>query len=194
MTKRILSMLLAIVMVVGLLPAASLTASAAGEAYNGTPVTPTKIEESNYQILGLTEANWSTYRGYYAIRNASELYGFAALVNGGDRNINGVLLQDIVVNTTISASGATYSWTPIGASLDTSFLGIFDGAGHSISGIYYKNTDATPVGLFGSIGKYAQTSGATVKNLTLKNSYIHGKSYVGGIVGCLRGDNATVAH
>ncbi len=98
----------------------ALTASA---AYNGTPVTPTKIDESNYQLLGLTEENWSSYSGYYAIRNASELYGFAALVNGGDRSINGVLLQDIVVNTSVSASGAAYSWIPIGATEETQVWG-----------------------------------------------------------------------
>ena len=170
------------------------SALAASAAYNGTPVTPTKIDESNYQLLGLTEENWSDYNGYYAIRNASELYGFAALVNGGDRSINGVLLQDIVVNTSVSASGAAYSWIPIGATRETAFLGTFDGAGHSISGIYYKNADATHVGLFGNIGEYNEYTYATVKNLTLKNSYIYGKQYVGGIVGCLWGNNATVAN
>ena len=170
------------------------SALAASAAYNGTPVTPTKIDESNYQLLGLTEENWSDYSGYYAIRNASELYGFAALVNGGNRSVNGVLLQDIVVNTTVSASGAVYSWIPIGATRETAFLGTFDGAGHSISGIYYKNADATHVGLFGNIGEYNEYTYATVKNLTLKNSYIYGKQYVGGIVGCLWGNNATVAN
>ena len=100
--------------------ASTLRASA---AYNGTPVTPTKIDESNYQQLGLTEENWSTYNGYYAIRNASELYGFADLVNGGNRSVNGVLLQDIVVNTSVSASGAAYSWIPIGATEETQVWG-----------------------------------------------------------------------
>ncbi|MBQ6864155.1 MAG: hypothetical protein IJO14_07955, partial [Clostridia bacterium] len=192
--KKVLSIMLALFMVVTMLPLSVLPASAASASYNGTPVTPLKIDESNYAMLGLTEESWSDYSGYYAIRNASELYGFAALVNGGDRSINGVLLQDIVVNTSVSASGAVYSWTPIGATRETAFLGTFDGAGHSISGIYYKDISAEYVGLFGNIGEYFNWSGANVKNLTLKNSYINGKHYVGGIVGSFWGYNASVSN
>ena len=111
--KRILSLVLAFVMVVGLLPMSSFTAFAAATptAYDGVPVTPTKITSSNYHKFGLTDSNWSSYNGWYGIRDAKELYGFAALVNNNvDRYAKGVLLQDIVVNKTVSASGAAYAW------------------------------------------------------------------------------------
>ena len=49
-TNRILSLVLALVMVVCMLPMNMLTVSAATttEAYDGIPVTPTKITSSNY--------------------------------------------------------------------------------------------------------------------------------------------------
>ena len=47
--------------------------------YDGVPVTPEQITSANYKLFGLTDDNWSQYNGYYAIRDAKELYGFAAL-------------------------------------------------------------------------------------------------------------------
>ena len=154
-------------------------AYAAPEPYDGVPVTPQKITSSNYRTFGLTESNWEQYNGYYAIRNAKELYGFAEIIN--DYNLakytKAVLLSDIVVNETVSESGATYSWTPIGG--DVYFSGEFDGNGHSISGLYCNTPDESNVGLFGHTGV------AIIRNVTLENSYLCGNTIVGGIVGRL---------
>lgn len=178
--KKALSILLcvciALTVLLALMPAAS---AATPEPYNGKPVTPTQINESNYKLLGLTDDNWSAYNGYYAIRNASELYGFNKLCDMRYCNYNAVLLQDIVVNETVSASGATYSWTPISQNYTyaLSYYGTFDGNGHSISGLYYSNASKTYVGFIGIM-----RAGA-VKNLTIKNSYFNGANRVGGILG-----------
>ena len=73
------------------------------EPYDGVPVAPKKISSSNYRSYGLTDENWKQYNGYYAIRNAKELYGFAALTRAMYQpNHNAVLLADIVINTTVS--------------------------------------------------------------------------------------------
>lgn len=196
-SKQILSVLLCLAMLMSYVPAFSLTAHAATtNAYDGTPVTPTQITSDNYATFGLTADNWSSYDGYYGIRTAAELYGFANLVNSSKNSFCAyecaVLLADIVVNSgTVteagSSSGTTYDWTPIGlGTYDTSniygapyFAGTFDGNGHTISGLYCNTTDSK-VGLFGSTG---YSKGATIKNVIIANSYFGGSSYVGGIVG-----------
>ena len=80
------------------------------------------------------------------------------------------------------------SWEPIGRT-GNDFLGVFDGQGHTISGLYI-NTDSELTesyndrnyGLFGTVA-------GVVKNLTVTESWIHvtGKSatgaYVGGVAG-----------
>ena len=196
-SKQILSILLCLAMLMSYVPAFSLTAHAATtNAYDGTPVTPTQITESNYAAFGLTADNWSGYSGYYGIRTAAELYGFANLVNSSKNRYCSyecaVLLADIVVNSgTVteagSSSGTTYDWIPIGLGTYNSsniygapyFTGTFDGNGHTISGLYCNTTDSK-VGLFSYTG---YSEGATIKNVIIANSYFGGSSYVGGIVG-----------
>lgn len=184
---KIMSWILVVLVVMGTLPVVGTTTTAASTlAYNGTPVTPTKITSSNYAAFGLTESNWSDYNGWYGIRCAEEMYGFAALVNNGQQNANGVLLQDVALNdgtvtSAGSSSGTTYNWSPIGGSTkgsDQCFSGNFDGNGCTISGLYCNKLDTGIVGLFGAIGSYVN-----IKNIVLSNSYICGDSYVGGIVG-----------
>ncbi|MBQ4600047.1 MAG: hypothetical protein IJB17_00235, partial [Oscillospiraceae bacterium] len=179
-TRRILSVLIVLTMVFAFLTVMPIGVSAATpEPYNGTPVKPIQINSNNYKTLGLTDANWSQWNGYYAIRNASELYGWAAIANVKYGNASAVLLQDIVVNETVSASGANYSWTPIcrNYSFAAGYSGTFDGNGHFISGLYYKNTSESFIGFIGN------TSKGTIKNLTIKNSYFHGAGSVGSIAG-----------
>lgn len=59
------------------------------------------------------------------------------------------------------------------------FKGIYDGAGHSISGLSFKNsTVGAPAGLFSVL------NGATVKNLTLEGiSFISDQMFLGAIAG-----------
>ncbi|MBR3896452.1 MAG: hypothetical protein IKJ42_05470 [Bacteroidaceae bacterium] len=65
-------------------------------------------------------------------------------------------------------------WTPIGAGDNTSFNGIFDGGGFTISGLYIPSGS-----LFANI--------PTLKNLTLKDSYIGSGAFAGNsgtIINC----------
>ncbi|MBQ8237468.1 MAG: hypothetical protein IJZ39_04915 [Oscillospiraceae bacterium] len=116
---------------------------------------------------------------YYEISTADELYAFAAAVNGGDNAINGELTANIVVNEgtmTAETTGAR-AWTPIGN--DTyAYLGTFDGGGHTISGLYFNDSTAYYVGLFGCL-----ESGSTVKNVRITDSYICATYAVGGVAG-----------
>jgi hypothetical protein len=137
---------------------------------------------------------------FYEIGNAGQLYWFAALVNGGNETVNAVLTADITVNADdlglipVSANGtvtetgiARRAWTPIG---NTShyFRGVFDGNGHSISGLYFNDVTQSNVGLIGCGGSSAGT--CEIRNLTVKRSFFMGKNSVGAIAGYL--DQATV--
>ena len=128
----------------------------------------------------------------YEISNAGQLYWFAAVVNGGYGDVgqktwaNAVLTENITINTGVlkadgSLNTGTFTeWTPIGnrsADQYRSFSGTFDGNGHSISGIYINGTSDYQ-GLFGEVGLFG-----TVKNVTVSDSYIKGRQYVGGVVG-----------
>ena len=134
----------------------------------------------------------------YEISNAGQLYWFAALVNGKltdgtsqDRGANAKLLADIVVNKNVlNENGelnhtAFTSWTPIGyfySHNNAGYYGTFDGNGHTISGLYYNNSNGTHVGLFGLTGC------STLKNIGVVDSYFNGKNAVGGISGSSSGD------
>lgn len=78
-----------------------------------------------------------------------------------------------------------YAWTPIGSYW--SFNGHFDGQGHTISGMYIYNTEIKDTGspALGNLGLFGDISQAEIRNVTVKDSYIHTEGAlerVGGIV------------
>jgi len=127
-----------------------------------------------YEPLGTPDED-----GWYEIKNAGQLYSFAALVIGGtNRSAKGRLANDIVINDgTFDANGnftakdasttsTPRSWVPMGYEIkNISFTGEFDGNGHTISGLYY-NSDRASIGFIG----YAV--GATIQNVGIVNAYI----------------------
>lgn len=141
--------------------------------------------------------------GVYEIGNAGQLFWFASLVNG-DRThadfesqngaANAILVKDIVVNDgdisklASAQSNSLRKWSPIGTS-DNSYTGQFDGQGHTISGIYFSDSTADNVGLFG----YTR-GGADIYNVGIVNSYIEGKNCVGGILGRNNNSGVNVQH
>lgn len=126
--------------------------------------------------------------GCYVISDASDLYGFAAIVNGSDgftqdSDACGKLTKDIVVNENVLTANGTLNvadtadfieWTPI-----MYFKGVFDGQGHTISGLYFNDDDeyADAIGLFGLV------QNAEIKNLGVVGSFFRGNSCLGGVVG-----------
>ncbi|MGN0470156.1 MAG: GLUG motif-containing protein [Acutalibacteraceae bacterium] len=127
--------------------------------------------------------------GVYQISCAAELYWFAQLVNSGTTNANAVLTADIIVNKDVLNdsgelnSGTFTDWTPIGYYNSSSsgyvyYSGTFDGQGHTISGLYFNDTSAFCVGLFGCLG-----SGGEIKNVGVIDSYFRGRYRVGGVCG-----------
>ena len=119
--------------------------------------------------------------GVYKISNAGQLYWFAALVNSGEVDADAALSADITINADMSAEDKL-EWIPIGlytsAREYVSYNGTFDGAGYTIYGLYYDNTnyDGRNAGLFGTID-----AEGTVKDLALADSVINGSTEIGGI-------------
>ncbi len=121
----------------------------------------------------------------YEIGNAGQLYWFADKVNKESYkyvNVNVVLTADIVVNKNVLHDGeltkdvdGLRDWTPI-----QEYGGTFDGAQHTISGIYCDLDTIKEAGIFQNI-----TISATVENVGVLDSYFRLKEGydVGGIVG-----------
>lgn len=90
------------------------------------------------------------------------------------------LTADICINEDVKADTASlYKWTPI-SNYDKRYTGSFDGAGHTVSGLYIVTTNGTKgIGMFGYAG-----TGSMISNLTLADSIINGTAnYTGGIAG-----------
>lgn len=128
-----------------------------------------------------------------SISTAADLQAFAAEVNAGN-SYEGklvVLANDIEM---MDAEGIVATMTPIGTK-DSPFKGTFDGQNHTISDLYitYYDTDEvftqSYVGLFGVIN-----TPAVIKNVTVHNPYMIGKSYVGAIVGMAYTGNIENCH
>ena len=109
----------------------------------------------------------------YQINTAEALAYFAKTVNEG-QPYNGlyiVLKNDLDLNN--------QEWTPIGNSRNP-FKGNFDGNNHTVTGMKISGA-LDYVGLFGACTRYNVYS--AIKNITVKDSVINGKSGVGAIVG-----------
>ena len=144
----------------------ALAASAANEsAWNGTTVEPGKDAS-----------------GVYQIGTAEELAWLAAEINNSSNNsqsYSAVLTADIDLGYR--------PWTPIGCYVDWQnnhpYRGVFDGQGHTVSGLYVTALSNGYAGLFG------YTSGSTtIKNLTVEGeirleAVSTTAKHIGGIVG-----------
>lgn len=82
-----------------------------------------------------------------------------------------------------SYSGTINYWVPIGTTIND-FIGIFDGSGYTVSGMYVDMNDN--IGLFCSID-----SSSEIKNLTVSQSLVRGKEgyTAAGIVGSTLGNS-----
>ncbi|MDR2579256.1 MAG: hypothetical protein LBC70_10710 [Chitinispirillales bacterium] len=103
---------------------------------------------------------------------------------GGDIDLTGT-----------SYVGGNNGWTPIGISaVGSQFTGVFDGAGHTIAGLYINRTGYY-AGLFGYIGTGGEVKnlGMTGVDITVTGASAYG-DYVGGLAGASAGtiDNCYV--
>ena len=124
----------------------------------------------------------------YQIESLENLLWFAEHVNQGNVSACAILMDDITMNTGVLNSYGTLNgedfveWTPIGGHKqqdnEINYSCEFNGNGHTISGLYFKNTNTNNVGLFGKAN-----NGAYIHDLGIRDSYFYGKDHVGGICG-----------
>ena len=170
--------------------------------YNGTEVYD--FNQPVTEPITLT-AKWLTGEGTAAspilISNAEELKIFHDIVNGeNNRQQNlaacATLTADIVLNDGTFAEDGSYTpgpsgihtpteWTPMGVTDSAAYTGAFDGAGHTIQGLY-RSANKSLAGLFGF------TNGATIKNVKV-TGYLRGSegSSIGSIVVYARSTSVT---
>ena len=120
---------------------------------------------------------------YMRVHDVYELQHIAAQMNG--RYMLAGNIDAGVTNTWNRTSNGIEGFHPIGGngSSDAKFMGIFDGVGHTIEGLYIRHIDQNRIGLFGNV------NGAYIENVSLKNSHVTGQDQVGGIVGYALGGN-----
>ena len=142
----------------------------------------TGIQTFNFSVVKPWDGK-GTETDPYQIKTTTDLDKLATFVNSGE-TCDGVYFR-LDADLTYSYEGLAddeSNFTPIGYASHNSdsqgkkFGGIFDGKGHTISGIRIHRLDFSGTGIFGSCS-------GLVKNLTLTDAVITGKSYVGGIVG-----------
>ena len=131
-----------------------------------------KMAWAESSIIPSKPSGGGTENSPYQIGTAAELYWFAALVNGelGGETQNTSANAVLTANITVTNE----TWTPIGFRYP--YEGTFDGQGHTISGLYFDNSELNNVGLFGS-------NSGTIKNVGVVNSYFYGSDFVGGVCG-----------
>ena len=131
-----------------------------------------KVLNVRYSCVG-----GATRNDVYEISTPDELNGFAKLINNGNKNLNGKLMNDIDMD------GVTFSY-PIGFSDTLPFSGTFDGQNHTLSNISITGND--------SIALFSRATNATIKNLKIENIQvtITGSQRAAALVA--RADNVTL--
>ena len=150
----------------------------------------------NRPVLTSNHEDDGTQAHPYRISTATQLENFRDIVNGTNgqrqnKSAHAKLMNNInlssVCGENAGESGQSVSWTPIGNSIGNPYEGTFNGDGHTISGLYIKNTSNITdyQGLFGFVG-----SEGTVQNLTVDGT-VSGSWSVGGVVGYNNGGTVT---
>ena len=143
------------------------------------------LRECDYQTAAAPTTAWTDHADTswynttdtaFVITTPEQLAGLAKLVNSGTDAFRG---KTIKLDADIDMRA--FSWVPIGTS-SKPFSGSFDGQGHTVSGMYYNNSSAANVGMFGYVYGYWLEE-HTICNVVVDDSWFYGKHRVGAIVG-----------
>lgn len=155
------------------------------------------FNQSVTEPIALT-AKWLTGEGTaespILISNAEELKIFHDIVNGENGRTQkldacATLTADIVLNDGTFAEDGSYTpgpsgadkpteWTPMGVNTSAAYTGTFDGAGHTIQGLYCNSNSRAP-GLFGYI------EGATIQGVRVTGYFNANNAEQAGCIAAL---------
>lgn len=130
-----------------------------------------------YSLLSFAQFSGSgsgTESDPYQITNAVQLSQVSNFL--GQANVVFSLQNDLDLTEWIADNNPRQGWSPIGVS-SSPFKGVFNGNGHTISGLSINRESETYVGFFGCL------NGATIDDLTVKVKTVYGGTYVGGLAG-----------
>jgi len=133
------------------------------------------IADTSWYSASATEFVLTTPAQVYGLSNLSQSeasFSGKTIKLGSDIALNSGKAKDWAEKAPLN------NWIPIG--FGVSFAGIFDGQGHTISGMYI-NTANNYVGFIGKT-----TTAAVVKDFSIKNSYVnstHSHAQAGSIIG-----------
>ena len=113
----------------------------------------------------------------YIIPNAAELAFFS-------QSVQTDYYEGKYVSLTADIDLNDKPWTPIGNN-GNSFVGVFDGNGHTVSHVNVNLSNTKEVGLFGKTGNFGAADGGSINNLTVRDSTITGTECedVGAVAG-----------
>ena len=173
-SNRILSLVLALIIMLGVTPITGFTVSAAAadDVWDGS-----KASQA-------WESGGGTAADPYVIMTAAQLAKLASNVNGGTV-YNGVYFK---LGANLDLNGGAKSWTSIGTSSSKYYFdGHFDGNNKTISNISKVSKNA----LFGYIGTNGKLTNLNVSNVTITSG-----SYAAGIVYYNKGtiENCTISN
>jgi filamentous hemagglutinin family protein len=108
------------------------------------------------------------------------------------QGMNGNLAGFYALGSGIDASASSgfnsgAGFAPIGSLVTSNFTGVFDGLGHTITGLTLSNSAGVNMGLFWGIG-----SGAVVRNVGLVGASVYGNTNVGALAGANYGTISNV--
>ncbi len=220
MKKRILSLLLAAVMLLGALASCRTDPPGPGEQTGGTSSTaggtvttaPIDTEKDPPSIevpagasvySGTPDTSWfdaANPQSEYTLTSADQLVGFIRIRNDtkGAVNFDGITLKlgcDMVINEgsmkeVLTRAHKNHLWSELHSAY--TFNGTLDGQGHMISGIYLSVYNSGIKGIFGTL-----SGNAVLKDFTIANSYlgcaeIEGKNMLGGLSPRISGEGSNV--
>lgn len=143
----------------------------------------------------LPSAAWAQFGGGigtkyspYIISTTDHMTELANNVNGGERYFGKYFRLDADLDYT----GKTYTVIAANPNSNPYFCGNFNGNGHTISGVQLDKTTNSTVSV--QVGLFGRTSYNVIENLTLSNSTIKARMYVGGIVGLSEGETIRNCH
>lgn len=110
----------------------------------------------------------------YEIATAAQLNKVRYFLGDANTNLYFKLVADINLDVAPYNTGA--GWEPLGTSANQFTANLFDGNGHTISGLYINRPGMGHVGLFGFTGS------GEIKDVTLEGVDATGGSYAGGLV------------
>ena len=165
-----------------------------GSAISGNtftmPAKNTTVTVNATDLWGvMAGANGSSAKPYI-ITTTAGLDRLAEKVNSGNDHILNYAGKYFELGADIAYDrSVTNNYTPIGEE-SKFFSGHFDGKGHKVSGININKNSEGYKGIFGHV--YNKDGSAEIKNVTIDDSYIEGRSQCAGIVG--GNNNSTVSN